>query len=93
MSDERRVLVVKEGYYIPDYVIKIYRYQYGLYALGFLVVLIGVFLHRKWIGISIFLAYLANAIVLIGISIMLFTYAIVYKVDKAIERGFEEEEE
>ncbi|MBC7114511.1 MAG: hypothetical protein H5T47_02645 [Archaeoglobi archaeon] len=87
---EKIILVPKEGYYIPERVIKVYRYQYGFYALGFLIVLLGVYLHRMWIEDTI-LRYVANAIVLTGISVMLYTYAIVYKVDKAAEKMRERE--
>lgn len=89
-KNDRIILVPKEGYYIPERVIRIYRYQYGFYALGLLIVFLGVYLHRMWIADTI-LRYVANAIVLIGISIMLYTYAIVYKVDKAAEKMRERE--
>lgn len=88
MAEEKIVLTPKEGYYIPEYVIKFYRYQYVFYAIGLLIVVLGSYLHRQWIGNTV-LMYLANAIVLTGISLMIFTYAIVYKVDKAIERSRE----
>ena len=73
-----------ENAYIPEYFFWIYQHQYSLYLIGIAIIIAGALFHRRWFG-SLLMEMTSTAIMIVGITIIIFTYGTVYKMDKEFQ--------